>query len=370
MRAATSVFRVQQILLARFDEALRPHDLTFARYEVLVLLTFSRTGELPLKVIGSRLMVHPTSVTNAIDRLGGGRLRGAAAEPGRRPGCAGADHRRRPGRRRAGHDGAHRPWTSGSPTCPPASWPRCSTSSAGSGSAPATSRTNPAPEPSTEDSWTSYYPGMGDDARQRWQQRYDAALAAGKVRDADFTTLSGVEVDPVYGPADESAVPGFERIGYPGEFPFTRGLHATGYRGRAWTIRQFAGFGNAKQTNERYRMILAEGGGGLSVAFDMPTLMGLDSDDPRVPRRGRPLRRRDRHRRRHGRALRRHPARRHHDVDDDQRPRRPRVLHVPGRRRAPGRRPRRRSTARCRPTSSRSTSRRRSGSSRPSRTCA
>src|ERR671933_758806 len=69
MRAATSVFRVQQILLARFDEALRPHGLTFARYEVLVLLTFSRAGLLPLKVIGSRLMVHPTSVTNAIDRL-------------------------------------------------------------------------------------------------------------------------------------------------------------------------------------------------------------------------------------------------------------------------------------------------------------
>jgi DNA-binding MarR family transcriptional regulator len=69
MRAATSVFRVQQILLARFDEVLKPHGLTFARYEVLVLLTFSRTGELPLKVIGSRLMVHPTSVTNAIERL-------------------------------------------------------------------------------------------------------------------------------------------------------------------------------------------------------------------------------------------------------------------------------------------------------------
>jgi methylmalonyl-CoA mutase, N-terminal domain len=123
---------------------------------------------------------------------------------------------------------------------------------------------------------------MGTDAGQRWQQRYDAALATGKVRDADFTTLSGVEVAPVYGPADESAVENFERIGYPGEFPFTRGLHATGYRGRAWTIRQFAGFGNAKQTNERYRMILAEGGGGLSVAFDMPTLMGRDSDDPRA----------------------------------------------------------------------------------------
>jgi methylmalonyl-CoA mutase, N-terminal domain len=123
---------------------------------------------------------------------------------------------------------------------------------------------------------------MTQDARQRWQQRYDAALTGGRVRDADFTTLSGVEVDPVYGPADESAVPGFERIGYPGEFPFTRGLHATGYRGRAWTIRQFAGFGNAQQTNERYKMILAEGGGGLSVAFDMPTLMGKDSDDPRA----------------------------------------------------------------------------------------
>jgi DNA-binding MarR family transcriptional regulator len=69
MRAATSVFRVQQILLARYDDVLKPHELTFARYEVLVLLTFSRSGELPLKVIGSRLMVHPTSVTNAIDRL-------------------------------------------------------------------------------------------------------------------------------------------------------------------------------------------------------------------------------------------------------------------------------------------------------------
>ena len=122
----------------------------------------------------------------------------------------------------------------------------------------------------------------GTDARTRWQQRYDAARAAGAVRDADFTTLSGLEVDPVYGPADEAAVPGFERIGWPGEFPFTRGLHATGYRGRAWTIRQFAGFGNARQTNERFRSLLDAGGGGLSVAFDMPTLMGRDSDDPRA----------------------------------------------------------------------------------------
>jgi methylmalonyl-CoA mutase N-terminal domain/subunit len=114
-------------------------------------------------------------------------------------------------------------------------------------------------------------------ARERWQRRYDGA----KQREADFSTLSGDQVEPVYGPQDGSAVDGFERIGWPGEYPFTRGLHATGYRGRAWTIRQFAGFGNAQQTNERYRMILAAGGGGLSVAFDMPTLMGRDSDDPR-----------------------------------------------------------------------------------------
>jgi methylmalonyl-CoA mutase N-terminal domain/subunit len=113
--------------------------------------------------------------------------------------------------------------------------------------------------------------------RARWQARFDAA----RKRDADFTTLSGVEVEPVYGPPEGAAVPGFERIGWPGEFPFTRGLYPTGYRGRPWTIRQFAGFGSAEQTNERYKMILAEGGGGLSVAFDMPTLMGRDSDDPR-----------------------------------------------------------------------------------------
>ena len=123
---------------------------------------------------------------------------------------------------------------------------------------------------------------------ERWQSRYDAALAAGRVREADFTTLSGATVQPVYGPglngipepsSDEERAR-VERIGWPGEFPFTRGLYATGYRGRTWTIRQFAGFGNAVQTNERYKMILARGGGGLSVAFDMPTLMGRDSDDP------------------------------------------------------------------------------------------
>ncbi|MEO7124730.1 MAG: methylmalonyl-CoA mutase family protein [Nakamurella sp.] len=118
--------------------------------------------------------------------------------------------------------------------------------------------------------------------RHRWQESYDAAEAAGRVRDADFTTLSGLEVDPVYGPEPGDAPAGFDRVGWPGEYPFTRGLHATGYRGKPWTIRQFAGFGNAQDTNARYKMILAEGGNGLSVAFDMPTLMGRDSDDPRA----------------------------------------------------------------------------------------
>src|SRR5215207_9910773 len=112
---------------------------------------------------------------------------------------------------------------------------------------------------------------MSDSARARWQARYDAALASGRTREADFTTLSGMTVEPAYGTDDSE---------WPGEFPYTRGLYATGYRGRTWTIRQFAGFGNAQQTNERYKMILGRGGGGLSVAFDMPTLMGRDSDDP------------------------------------------------------------------------------------------
>ncbi|PZG25404.1 methylmalonyl-CoA mutase [Spongiactinospora gelatinilytica] len=115
------------------------------------------------------------------------------------------------------------------------------------------------------------------EGRRRWQERFDQA----RKRDAEFRTLSGLEVEPVYGPPEGTADPRMERIGWPGEYPYTRGLHPTGYRGRPWTIRQFAGFGNARQTNERYKMILGAGGGGLSVAFDMPTLMGRDSDDPR-----------------------------------------------------------------------------------------
>jgi methylmalonyl-CoA mutase N-terminal domain/subunit len=120
-------------------------------------------------------------------------------------------------------------------------------------------------------------PSAVEAGRQRWQRRF----AGSSIRPADFSTLSGLDVEPVYGPPEGAVVPGFDRIGWPGEYPFTRGLYPSGYRGRAWTIRQFSGFGNARQTNERYKMLLGAGGTGLSVAFDMPTLMGRDSDDPR-----------------------------------------------------------------------------------------
>src|SRR5882757_4317425 len=83
--------------------------------------------------------------------------------------------------------------------------------------------------------------GTVEAGRQRWQRRF----AGSRIRAADFSTLSGVDLEPVYGPPEGAVVPGFDRIGWPGEYPFTRGLYPSGYRGRAWTIRQFSGFGNA-----------------------------------------------------------------------------------------------------------------------------
>ncbi len=118
--------------------------------------------------------------------------------------------------------------------------------------------------------------GSAASGREHWRRAYEQS----SVRGADFTTLSGLDVDPVYGPPGDQEPS--ESIGWPGEFPFTRGLYASGYRGKPWTIRQFSGFGNVRQTNERYKMLLKAGGAGLSVAFDMPTLMGRDSDDPRA----------------------------------------------------------------------------------------
>lgn len=101
----------------------------------------------------------------------------------------------------------------------------------------------------------------------RWSRDYDAAA----LRRPSFATMSGIEVDPVYGPPDGE---------FPGVYPYTRGIHASMYRTRLWTMRMFAGFGTAVDTNARFRDIIAAGGTGLSTAFDMPTLLGLDSDDP------------------------------------------------------------------------------------------
>ena len=113
--------------------------------------------------------------------------------------------------------------------------------------------------------------------RRRWREQYQA----GGEREADFTTLSGEEVAPLYDPLDHPDRDVAATIGVPGQYPFTRGVYPSMYRGRPWTIRQFSGFGNARETNERYKYLIGQGGGGLSVAFDMPTLMGRDSDDPR-----------------------------------------------------------------------------------------
>jgi methylmalonyl-CoA mutase N-terminal domain/subunit len=108
-----------------------------------------------------------------------------------------------------------------------------------------------------------------------WKKKYEK----GELRDIAFTN-SEKEVQPIYTPLD-AAETDAEALGMPGFFPYTRGIHPTGYRGRLWTMRQFAGFGSARDTNERYKFLLAHGQTGLSVAFDFPTLMGYDSDHPR-----------------------------------------------------------------------------------------
>jgi methylmalonyl-CoA mutase, N-terminal domain len=121
----------------------------------------------------------------------------------------------------------------------------------------------------------------GTDATS-WREQYEAWRAryaeAGE-RDVRFETMSGIPLEPLYGPHNTDLDLG--RIGYPGAYPYTRGVYTTMYRGRRWTIRQFAGFADAEQTNRRYHDLVDAGQHGLSVAFDMPTLMGLDSDDPR-----------------------------------------------------------------------------------------
>ncbi len=112
-------------------------------------------------------------------------------------------------------------------------------------------------------------------AKDRWEEAY----AEREERDVEFSTMSGVPIKPLYTPEDVEG--DFdEKIGYPGEYPYTRGVYPNMYRGRLWTIRQFAGYGSAEDTNKRFKYLIENGQTGLSVAFDMPTLMGLDSDSP------------------------------------------------------------------------------------------
>ena len=121
---------------------------------------------------------------------------------------------------------------------------------------------------------TDTQPIQAPEGRDAWR----AALEGSKTRDVEFTSISGTPLEPLYGPDDVQGTPE-DQLGYPGQFPYTRGVHPTMYRGRLWTMRQFAGFGTARETNERFKFLLEHGQTGLSVAFDFPTLMGRDSDD-------------------------------------------------------------------------------------------
>ncbi len=130
-------------------------------------------------------------------------------------------------------------------------------------------------------------PGNGKSAEAKAQALHGKALwqaqfeATPKLAGANDRTISDHPLKPLYGPEDLAGIDYERDLSYPGQYPFTRGIHATMYRSRLWTMRQFAGFGTAKQTNERYHFLLSQGQTGLSVAFDMPALMGYDSDHPR-----------------------------------------------------------------------------------------
>src|SRR5437660_1727042 len=114
-------------------------------------------------------------------------------------------------------------------------------------------------------------------AHDRWAKEAAAAPA----REQPPTTVSSVPIDALYTPESLNGFDPDADLGYPGQYPFTRGVHASMYRSRLWTMRQFAGFGTPRQTNARFKFLLSRGQTGLSTAFDLPTLMGLDSDDPK-----------------------------------------------------------------------------------------
>ena len=117
--------------------------------------------------------------------------------------------------------------------------------------------------------------------RQQWEEKVLAkVLNRFPERMEKFTTDSEIDVQRVYSPLDVQELDYGRDLGFPGEFPYTRGIQPTMYRGRLWTMRQYAGFANAKESNKRYRFLLEHGQTGLSIAFDLPTQMGYDSDHP------------------------------------------------------------------------------------------
>lgn len=119
---------------------------------------------------------------------------------------------------------------------------------------------------------------MRDQLYKKRKEAFLKKLNKSKDRGADYTTVSGENVDPLYSPDNIPENNFLDNLNFPGEYPFTRGIHSNGYRGKLWTMRQFAGFGSPEDTNERFKYLLDHGQTGLSVAFDLPTLMGLDSD--------------------------------------------------------------------------------------------
>src|SRR5262249_51748761 len=118
-------------------------------------------------------------------------------------------------------------------------------------------------------------------AKQKWEKGPLAAtLKKAPERKERFATSSGIELERLYLPATSDNIGYQDKIGFPGEFPFTRGVQPTMYRSRLWTMRQYAGYASAEETNARYRFLLGQGQSGLSVAFDLPTQIGYDADDP------------------------------------------------------------------------------------------
>lgn len=119
---------------------------------------------------------------------------------------------------------------------------------------------------------------MTENEYKKRRDRYDENLKSAKTTGMTFTTVSGEDINPLYGPDDIENINYLSDIGFPGEYPYTRGIHLNGYRGKVWTMRQFAGFGSPEDTNQRFHYLLKNGQTGLSVAFDLPTLMGWDAD--------------------------------------------------------------------------------------------